>query len=70
MAAQYGAQAFHFYWIGAIPAIIFLALWMMPVYCRSGVRSIPEYLEVRYGGGIRGAERGVEVSCRTCFGIE
>ena len=53
MAAQYGAQAFHFYWIGAIPAMVFLALWMMPVYRQSGVRSIPEYLEVRYGGGIR-----------------
>lgn len=53
MAAQYGAQAFHFYWIGAIPAMIFLALWMMPVYRRSGVRSIPEYLELRYGTGIR-----------------
>ena len=53
MAAQYGAQAFHFYWIGAIPAMIFLALWMMPVYRKSGVRSIPEYLELRYGGGIR-----------------
>src|SRR5215472_7760822 len=53
MAAQYGAPAFHFYWIGAIPAMIFLALWMMPVYRRSGVRSIPEYLELRYGSGIR-----------------
>ena len=53
MASQYGAQAFHFYWIGAIPAMIFLALWMMPVYRRSGVRSIPEYLELRYGAGIR-----------------
>ena len=53
MAAQYGAQAFHFYWIGAIPAMIFLALWMMPVYRRSGVRSVPEYLELRYGAGIR-----------------
>lgn len=53
MAAQYGAQAFHFYWIGAIPAMIFLAIWMMPVYRRSRVRSIPEYLEQRYGSGIR-----------------
>ena len=53
MAAQYGAKALHFYLIGAIPAMIFLALWMMPVYRRSGVRSIPEYLEYRYGGGIR-----------------
>lgn len=53
MAAQYGAQAFHFYWIGAIPAMIFLALWMMPVYRRSSVRSVPEYLEFRYGKGVR-----------------
>lgn len=53
MAAQYGVQAFHFYWIGAIPGMVFLALWMMPVYRRSGVRSVPEYLEVRYGPSLR-----------------
>jgi SSS family solute:Na+ symporter len=53
MAAQYGVQAFHFYWIGAIPGMIFLALWMMPVYRRSGVRSVPEYLELRYGPSLR-----------------
>lgn len=53
MAAQYGVQAFHFYWIGAIPAMIFLALWMMPVYRASGVRSVPEYLELRFGQTLR-----------------
>lgn len=53
MAAQYGVQAFHFYWIGAIPAMVFLAIWMMPVYRRSGVRSVPEYLEVRYSPAVR-----------------
>jgi SSS family solute:Na+ symporter len=53
LAAQYGVSAFHFYWIGAIPAMIFLALFMMPVYRRSGVRSVPEYLEVRYGPRLR-----------------
>lgn len=53
MAAQYGVQAFHFYWIGAIPGMIFLAIWMMPVYRRSGVRSVPEYLELRYGPSLR-----------------
>ncbi len=53
MAAQYGVQAFHFYWIGAIPAMIFLAIWMMPVYRQSGVKSVPEYLEVRYGPNLR-----------------
>jgi SSS family solute:Na+ symporter len=53
MAAHYGVQAFHFYWIGAIPAMVFLAIWMMPVYRRSGVRSVPEYLDVRYGPNLR-----------------
>lgn len=53
MAAQYGVQAFHFYWIGAIPAMVFLALLMMPVYRRSGVRSVPEYLLLRYGPRVR-----------------
>src|SRR5258708_22344785 len=53
MAAQYGVQAFNFYWIGAIPAMVFLAIWMMPVYRRSGVRTVPEYLELRYGLGLR-----------------
>jgi SSS family solute:Na+ symporter len=53
MAAQYGVQAFHFYFIGAIPGMIFLALWMMPVYRRSGIRSLPEYLERRYGSKAR-----------------
>ena len=53
MAAQYGVQAFNFYWIGAIPAMVFLAIWMMPVYRRSGIRSVPEYLELRYGPGLR-----------------
>jgi solute:Na+ symporter, SSS family len=53
MAAQYGIQAFHFYWIGAIPAMVFLAIWMMPVYRQSDVRSIPEYLEARYSPDVR-----------------
>src|SRR5579863_172277 len=53
MAAQYGARTFDFYWIGAIPAMVFLSLWMMPVYRRSGIRSVPEYLELRYGQGLR-----------------
>jgi SSS family solute:Na+ symporter len=53
MAAQYGLQAFHFYWIGAIPAMVFLSLFMMPVYRQSGVRSVPEYLSLRYGPRVR-----------------
>ncbi len=53
MAAEYGVQAFHFYWIGAIPGMVFLALWMIPVYRQSGVHSVPEYLEVRYDRRVR-----------------
>lgn len=53
VADQYGAHAFHFYLIGAIPAMIFLALWMMPIYRRSGALSVPHFLEERYGPEMR-----------------
>ena len=53
MAAQYGVQAFHFYWIGAIPGMVFLAGFMIPVYMRSGVQSLPEYLERRFDARVR-----------------
>jgi solute:Na+ symporter, SSS family len=48
-SAKYGARANHFYWLGAIPAMIFLALFMMPIYHRSKVRSVPEFLKLRFG---------------------
>lgn len=48
MAYQYGLLTVHFYWIGAIPAMIFLSLFMMPVYYGSKVRSVPEYLHKRF----------------------
>jgi SSS family solute:Na+ symporter len=53
VAAQYGVQAFHFYWIGAIPGMVFLSGFMIPVYMRSGVRSLPEYLERRFDARVR-----------------
>jgi solute:Na+ symporter, SSS family len=53
MAAQYGVQAFHIYWIGAIPGMVFLGWFMIPVYMRSGVRSLPEYLERRFDSNVR-----------------
>ena len=53
IAARYGVQAFHFYWIGAIPAMIFVSFAVLPVYQRSGVRSVPEYLERRFGRRLR-----------------
>ncbi len=48
VSAKYGARACHFYWIGAIPAMLFLALYMMPIYYRSRVRSVPEFLRLRF----------------------
>lgn len=52
-AAKYGARANHFYWLGAIPAMLFLSLFMMPIYHRSRVRSVPEFLKLRYGEATR-----------------
>ena len=52
-ASEYGVQAFQFYWIGAIPGMIFLGLWMIPVYMRSNVQSVPQYLEERYNLNVR-----------------
>jgi SSS family solute:Na+ symporter len=46
--AQYGIMTAHFYWLGAIPAMVFLALYMMPFYYCSNVRSVPEYLKKRF----------------------
>ncbi|HEX5940513.1 MAG TPA: sodium:solute symporter family protein [Dehalococcoidia bacterium] len=46
--AQYGMSTVHFYWIGAVPAMVFLGLVMMPFYYVSRVRSVPEYLLRRF----------------------
>jgi SSS family solute:Na+ symporter len=46
--AQYGIAGVHFYWIGAVPAMVFLGLVMMPFYYGSKVRSVPEYLLRRF----------------------
>jgi len=45
---KYGMLTTHFYWVGAIPAMIFLALFMMPFYYGSKARSVPEFLKLRY----------------------
>lgn len=47
-SAKYGILALHFYWIGAIPAMLFLSLFMMPVYIRSRALTVPEFLKLRY----------------------
>jgi len=46
--AKYGIITSHFYWIGAIPAMLFVGLFMMPFYYGSKARSVPEYLRMRY----------------------
>jgi SSS family solute:Na+ symporter len=51
--AKYGIATAHFYWVGAIPAMIFLAVFMMPFYYGSKARSVPEYLNMRFDGRVR-----------------
>jgi len=46
--AQFGVYTVHYYWIGAIPAMIFLGLVMMPFYYGAKIRSVPEYLRLRF----------------------
>jgi len=53
-AYQYGILATHWYWIGAIPAMLFLGIVMMPFYYISRTHSVPGYLHLRYGDGARG----------------
>src|SRR5271156_742416 len=52
-AYQYGILAAHWYWIGAIPAMLFLAIVMMPFYYISKTHSVPGYLQLRFGEGAR-----------------
>src|SRR5438034_377768 len=46
--AKYGIATSHFYWVGAIPAMVFLGVFMMPFYYGSRARSVPEYLRLRF----------------------
>jgi SSS family solute:Na+ symporter len=53
-AYQYGILATHWYWIGAIPAMLFLGIVMMPFYYISKTHSVPGYLQLRFGESARG----------------
>lgn len=46
---QYGFQTMHYFWIGAVPAMVFLGIVMMPFYYGSKVRSVPEFMRRRFG---------------------
>jgi SSS family solute:Na+ symporter len=52
--AKYGIMTAHFYWVGAIPAMLFVGLFMMPFYYGSRARSVPEYLKLRFDEKTRG----------------
>ena len=52
--AKYGIMTSHFYWIGAVPAMLFVGVFMMPFYFGSKARSVPEYLKLRFDEKTRG----------------
>ena len=52
--AKYGIMTSHFYWVGAIPAMVFVGVFMMPFYYGSRARSVPEYLKLRFDEKTRG----------------
>ncbi|HYO83846.1 MAG TPA: sodium:solute symporter family protein [Bryobacteraceae bacterium] len=52
--AKYGIMTSHFYWVGAIPAMLFVGVFMMPFYYGSKARSVPEYLKLRFDEKTRG----------------
>ena len=49
--AQYGMPTMHYFWVGAVPAMLFLGVVMMPFYYGSKVRSVPEFMRMRFGTG-------------------
>src|SRR3974377_172548 len=64
--AKYGIATSHFYWVGGIPAIVFLAIFMMPFYYGSKARSGPEYLKMRFDERVR-ALNSVAFAVMTVF---
>ena len=64
--AKYGIATSHFYWIGAIPAMVFVGLFMMPFYYGSRARSVPEYLKLRFDEKTR-ALNAISFAAMTVF---
>src|SRR5947207_5004928 len=68
--AKYGIATSHFYWIGAIPAMVFVGIFMMPFYYGSRARSVPEYLRLRFDEKTRGLNAiSFAVFCVLNYGI-
>jgi solute:Na+ symporter, SSS family len=64
--AKYGIMTAHFYWVGAVPAMIFVGLFMMPFYYGSRARSVPEYLKLRFDDKTR-ALNAITFAAMTVF---
>jgi SSS family solute:Na+ symporter len=64
--AKYGIATSHFYWIGAIPAMVFVGVFMMPFYYGSRARSVPEYLRLRFDEKTR-AVNAISFAVMTVF---
>ena len=64
--AKYGMMTSHFYWVGAIPAMVFIGIFMMPFYYGSRARSVPEYLKLRFDEKTR-ALNAISFAAMTVF---
>src|SRR5215204_7259366 len=64
--AKYGIMTAHFYWIGAVPAMLFVGVFMMPFYYGSRARSVPEYLKLRFDEKTRGLN-AISFAAMTAF---
>jgi SSS family solute:Na+ symporter len=64
--AKYGLMTAHFYWLGAVPAMMFVGVFMMPFYYGSRARSVPEYLKLRFDEKTR-ALNAVSFAVMTVF---
>jgi SSS family solute:Na+ symporter len=64
--AKYGIMTAHFYWAGAVPAMLFVGVFMMPFYYGSRARSVPEYLKLRFDEKTR-ALNAVSFAVMTVF---
>ena len=64
--AKYGIATTHFYWVGAIPAMVFVGVFMMPFYYGSKARSVPEYLKLRFDEKTR-AFNAISFAAMTVF---
>jgi solute:Na+ symporter, SSS family len=62
--AKYGIATAHFYWVGAIPAMVFVGIFMMPFYYGSKARSVPDYLSLRFDEKTR-AFNAITFACMT-----